>query len=500
MLTRYTGSVAAAGSSFLAAAAEATQGAQASVSSQQAAAASQVAQAGQRVQASQTAAITATQAAIAIVGSIIASALITILIYFLIVRHRRKTKERSRGQDSPGAGHGSDPKFPVSDQTATTIAPSTARDVTTASQMGSPAFSLFPNTSPNNKPAGLRGSIIKTTTVPWNPSKPPNPPSLGSWLQIQDISPFGSIKLPADNQTKSPLDGQLKSPLRDVSNFGLKWPNQEVFANPSKSPKGPLLDAGVAKSKTIKSVTRSPPPQKSFTPEEKTKAVTSSQEPTKPTAAQPVPLNYRESKESVWTDADVPEASPSPSFPPSLAPAEGSVAQNMAFPPPKGPVRNTAEWLAERRRDRRSRSSGPFEDARKDWAPNASVRAQRPGIGPPSGPRTGSGVQMGPWRPPSAGAGAGPSTGRVAGGGGIAGIVGGGFRGETRADGREVREVRPGGGGLSVSVAGVGMAVEGASTAGLNKFLAPNRRGSTISVSRSGSDRSAETPGIGKAK
>jgi hypothetical protein len=207
------------------------------------------------VTASQTAAVTATQAALAIVGSIIASTLITILIYFLIIRHKKLAKKRSNVQRSPrdgAGGYSSDPKFPVSDEVGTTIAASQSSNYDGTAR-GAPSgnrasFSLFPKSSSIEKSSS---SAVKTTSVPWNPSKPPRAPTLGSWLKVQEVSPFGPINLPINDKAKSPLGGQLKSPLRSMN-----MPKPSVFNTDLllRSPKIPVMTGA---NPTIISVKRS---------------------------------------------------------------------------------------------------------------------------------------------------------------------------------------------------------------------------------------------------
>jgi hypothetical protein len=302
----------------------------------QAAAASQVSQASQQVTASQTAAVTATQAALAIVGSIIASALITILVYFLVIRHKKVVaKRRSRNQKSPGiaGGYGSDPKFPISSQVVTTIAASQSNytgrrnNPTSGSQN---AFSLIPKSAKGDDSRGLRNSVVKTTSVPWNPSNPPKAPTLSSWLKLQDgVSPFGPINLPTDI-TNSPLGGQLKSPMRTI----YKPKSPRASSIPIKSPKMPDLSGSISISTTLQ---RDSSSRKPVSPPSKPDSLLQHQD----------LQGYRESKASAWTD-DLPDDSPSP---PLQSPPKGPVSitkgYSMQIPSPKGPVRNTAEWFAE---------------------------------------------------------------------------------------------------------------------------------------------------------
>jgi flagellar biosynthesis/type III secretory pathway protein FliH len=354
-----TGSVAAAGSSFLSAAAKATQSADASVSAFGAAAASSVSQASLQASASQTQAVTATQAALAIVGSIIASALITILIYFFIARHKKKAKQRSRVQPSPTSAYPSNPKFPVSDQVGTTIAASQS-DYSTAAVPNSNDFSAKPTTSKDSN-NGI--PTIKTSTVSWNPANPPKAPRLTSWLKLQDgVSPFGPITLPTDVNAASPLGGQLKSPHQTID----RAPSLRFKTNPPlRSPAIPVL------------MEYKPPVSVVNIPPKRNPTIRKPMNPPSKPETPPVDYkSYRESKASVWTD-EVPDDGPSPALQsPPRAPKEPATVTGgygMKLPSPKNP-RSTAEWLAERAVNRDSSNT---------------VTSQRPsyGIGLPRNPR-----------------------------------------------------------------------------------------------------------------
>jgi hypothetical protein len=460
LINHVLGSAAAAGSSFLSAAAKATQSAQISVAAisvssrsrlgtstltcAQAAAASQVSQASQQVNASQTAAVTATQAALAIVGSIIASTLITILIYFLVIRHKRMARRLSREQQSPTKTNVfADPKFPPSAQNAPTIAASQSNypATRTGPMSGSPnSFSLFPSAS-GAKSSGQRDSLVKTTTVPWNPSKPPKVPTLKTWLKVQDgVSPFGPINLPTETKDSGPLGGQLKSPLRSIDT---RVPKSPLMASKLQvATQSPSFPSFTGNKVTITTVPRSP----------LTLPTSPKQPDTLPRHSTPGP-QYRESKASVWTD-DIPYQSPSPPLqsPPKQKKSRGTLAlasvdkdYGMTIPSPRAPVRTTAEWFAAREdvkaQDLPTPSSAYISTANvgvgmkgKPWKPSMSL---------PKNPRSGPGL--------------------------------------PRPEQRSVRSV------------------EG-DMQGLNRFLAPGDRASEYS--RFGSDRSERsqpTPGVGKA-
>jgi hypothetical protein len=396
------------------------------------------------VTASQTAAVTATQAALAIVGSIIASTLITILIYFLVIRHKRKARRLSRDrQSSPKTNYFADPKFPQSAQNAPTIAASQSNYPTTRTGPlgGSPdSFSLFPAVS-GAKSSGQRDSLVKTTTVPWNPSKPPKAPTLKAWLKVQDgVSPFGPINLPIETKDPGPLGGQLKSPLRRIDTNAPKSPS--MVSKIPVATQSPSFPSYIGNKTTITSVPKSPlarlasPKQPDILPRHST----------------PGP-QYRESKASVWTD-DIPYQSPSPPLqsPPrqkkgrgTPAPASVDKDYGMTIPSPRAPVRTTAEWFAAREdvkaQDLSTPSSAYISTA--NIGIGMKGKPWKPSMGLPKNPRAGSKL---------------PKLGQ-----------------------RSVRSV------------------EG-DNQGLNRFLAPGDRASQNS--RFGSDiseRSQATPGVGKA-
>ncbi|KAG0647756.1 hypothetical protein D0Z07_6629 [Hyphodiscus hymeniophilus] len=331
-----TGSAAAAGSSFLAAAAKATQGAQASVSAFGAAASSQVAQASLQVSSSQTQAVTATQAALAIVGSIIASTLITILLYFLIIRHKKRAKRRLRSERSPGPEYSSDPKFSVSDQVDTTIVASQSN---TSPPTGPISNEFLPKPTTHQEINHGTSAAIKTSTIPWNPATPPQAPKLASWLKLQEgVSPFGPISLPTNANASSPLGGQLKSPHQTTD----KAPSLRFQSKlPLRSPTVPV----VIESNPHVSVVNIPP--------KRNPTIRKAVQPESPRSDK---NGYRESKASVWTD-DVPYNDPSPALqsPPRARnePVTVTAGYTMRLPSPRNP-RSTAEWLAERALNRDS--------------------------------------------------------------------------------------------------------------------------------------------------
>lgn len=422
------GKAAAAGSSFLAAAALATQSAQASVSAIGQAASSQIAESSQTAALSQTVAITATQIAIAIVGSIIASALITILIYFLITRHRNKGKDRKRRSQaqsqSPRSGDLSqdmnkNEKFDSHDETASTVNGSQAsftpaNDRDTSSQ-ASISFSLFPKDSSQRQSQ----PTIKSTAVAWNPSYPPRPPSLGGWLKSQDrTSPFpGAIALPND-KSSAPLGGQLKSPLQDLS-FKPRGPGAPQFRQNVRSPTIPEFARAATTpplSTTIPNLKfRNPTPNSLETQIRGEKAIAvsvtsqtaelvkpvfirqDSSHSSKSTTrkpllanADPLPSNSRpreSGSSSIWSDG-VSTSPPSPMspflprVPAQNVPVTATEQFSMQLPVPNAPVRNTAEWLSEQTKAARQQRPGSTQPPAAEALPRGRLGLpSRPGPG-----------------------------------------------------------------------------------------------------------------------
>ncbi|KAG9232046.1 hypothetical protein BJ875DRAFT_98805 [Amylocarpus encephaloides] len=395
-----TGSAAAAGSSFLAAAAAAT-GAQSSAAQIGAAASSSVSAAGDQVSASQSAAVTATQAALAIVGSIIASALITILIYFLITRHKKTAKRRSKAANrslSPRAEYPADPKFPVSDQLGTTIAASQSayngtRNVPDERKNSESTVSLsqFPPTPTI--------SNVKSTSVAWNPSKPPQAPPIGSWLKVQDgVSPIGSIRLPTETNTRSPLGGQLKSPLRRVSGpEPTPGPPSSQFRSSlpiRSSSRQSIAEIGQAtvKQALVRQITISKPQSQRRPPAPPEALPPKARTPDVPVYNAREYARYRESKASVWID-DVPDSGPSPIIdsPPRQKGAASAVkSPYMDLPVSRAPVRTTAEWLDSIRDAADPPPAAGYSRASNIGQQRRDSRNSRFGL--PRGPRIGSGM------------------------------------------------------------------------------------------------------------
>lgn len=290
---------------------------------------SQISQTTPKVTTMPTGTVTDTQLALAIVASIIASSLITILAHFIILRHKKLS--RVARPISPGDGTDSidDLKFPVSSGVTTTI--ETSNSAYAAMKDNHPskphgAFSLLPTSlSGENKATGKEKVSVGNTAT--DPTNMPRSPSLRSWLRLQNVSPFGPIQLPTDQGSEGPLGGQLKSPLR-------------------RSPP-PRFILDVSLDKTISADILSP-----------VSTSVSKNDPTSRQLVDPKAIDrgsklpstsqsYRESKASEWTDAitDVGSAM-LPSSP--KAPAEsvaGAQRNMMGNPSPDRPIRSTAEWL-----------------------------------------------------------------------------------------------------------------------------------------------------------
>lgn len=166
--------------------------------------------------------------------------MITILIFLLVSRHKKRMLLRARTEDlswPPKVER--EPSFdkrisleeklisrnraksnPKRSTQTNTQAP---RKVRTDSDV---SLSMFPATpSSETLQAGQRVATTsatppkkspantKTTSLQWNPSNPPKAPTLTPWLTVRpSSSPFGPIRLPMDENSSTPLGGQLKSP------------------------------------------------------------------------------------------------------------------------------------------------------------------------------------------------------------------------------------------------------------------------------------------------
>lgn len=292
---------------------------------------SQISQTNPKVTTMPTVTVTDTQLALAIVGSIIASSLITILAHFIILQHKKLS--RATRPISPGDGTDSidDLKFPLSSGVTTTI--ETSNSAYAARKNNHPstphgAFSLLPKSLfGENKATGKEKVSVGNTATPTDPTNMPRSPSLRSWLRLQNVSPFGPIQLPTNQGSEGPLGGQLKSPLR------------------RSPPPRFILDVSVDKtipadilSPVSTSVSKNDPTSRQLVDP---KAIDRGSK--LPSTSQ----SYRESKAGEWTDAitDIGSAM-LPSSP--KAPAEsaaGAQRNMMRIPSPDRPIRNTADWL-----------------------------------------------------------------------------------------------------------------------------------------------------------
>jgi hypothetical protein len=309
--------------------------------------------------------VTGTQLALAIVGSIIASSLITLLAHFIILRHKRLSREarpRSSGDDADSIN---DLKFPISGGVTTTVETSNSTYASGKNDRSpSPhvTFSLLPKLfSSEDMLTEKRKSSVGKTTPPTDPTNAPRSPSLRSWLKRHsNISPFGPIQLPTKHGSEGPLGGQLKSPLR--------------------APPPPRFILDVSLDKTTSAELLSPVtasfPRNSSTGRRLAGQKTANGVSKLPSTSQP----YRESKASEWTDAITDYGSEMfPSTPGVPAePVSGAQQNIMRIPSPNQPIRNTAEWLMDHATfrsfspDLDSRGSKQSVDSRGNLRPTMS--------------------------------------------------------------------------------------------------------------------------------
>jgi hypothetical protein len=260
--------------------------------------------------------VTDTQLALAVVGSIIASSLITFIAHLIFLRHR-KLSRAARSESLAKEGDSIDDlKFPVSGQVMTTIESSqSAYEAEKNKNSSSPhvTFSLFPKSSSSDNPTEKQPA----PDVDGSTAGEAKSPSLRSWLRRQDgISPFRPIQLPTKQGSNGPLGGQLKSPLRGPPppRFRLDGTSDKTAvtsASQSNSTSNPLVSPKTMDGIFTQSSTNQPD---------------------------------RESRASEWTDAMTEERSAiTPSSP--NAPTRDDT---MRIPSPNKPIRNTAEWLMDR--------------------------------------------------------------------------------------------------------------------------------------------------------
>ncbi|KAB8301673.1 hypothetical protein EYC80_003507 [Monilinia laxa] len=289
--------------------------------------------ANEQIQQSQNVAITATQAALAIVGSIIASTLLTMLVFGCIISYRKKKSEQKKNDrntiqddshldDTPpiarlrgseGFHAGKDifePEFKEKTSSASSLTP--CASYTKAMQEG--------QTGHRNEPK------TKETYLAWNPRDPPKAPRLKSWLQFRvkdGVSPSSNgdpLSLPksGNSDKKTPLGGQLKSPHSMIL---------------MRSPEIPILD--------------SPPDIKSTTLNRDQIILPQNHEETDPESKDKIQdrdrLSANTRKEILWTDEmrSTIAREESPLQPQSL---------ELVFPEHEQPVRNTEEWFLEQQK------------------------------------------------------------------------------------------------------------------------------------------------------
>lgn len=306
--------------------------------------------------------VTSTQLALAIVGSIIASSLITIIVHLIFLRHKKLARLARSNALGKGADSIEDLKFPSSGQARTTIeASQSAYKPERQEKSSNPrvTFSLFPMPSPLNSPVEKQPAL---STNAHGAADAQKSPSLRSWLRYQNnISPFGPIQFPTDQGSDGPLGGQLKSPLQGPppSRFNMDVVSDKPaarLASRVNPPSRPLVSP-----KTVDGIF-------------------------KPSSVDP---SYRESKASQWTDAITDDGTTMPPPSPNM-PTRG---ESMQIPTPNKPIRNTAEWLMDRAN---FRADSPGLNSRSSKLSIDGRSFSRPSItgGLPNNPRKGIAARM----------------------------------------------------------------------------------------------------------
>ncbi|KAG4025334.1 hypothetical protein MFRU_060g00100 [Monilinia fructicola] len=180
--------------------------------------------ANEQVQQSQNVAITETQVALAIVGSIIASTLLTMLVLGCIIRYRKEYEQQKTGRNAIQDDSNVDEKPPIERLKG-------SEGLHARKDMFGPdlkktdplAASLTPYNSHikgMHERQGHKNELTtKETYLTWNPKDPPKAPRLRSWLQLRvknGIPPSSNdpVNPPTSGNSdeKRPLGGQLKSP------------------------------------------------------------------------------------------------------------------------------------------------------------------------------------------------------------------------------------------------------------------------------------------------
>ncbi|KAF7862997.1 hypothetical protein EAF04_007080 [Stromatinia cepivora] len=181
--------------------------------------------ANEEAQESQNAAITATQAAVAIVGSIIASTLLTMLVFWCIVRYRKKKYEQQRTNRNeeqhrhhaeersiprPGGDEGENPRKGVYE-------PQRKTSTSTASSLSS--HDSYNKEMQEGQASHRYEPTMKEKYLAWNPQKPPKAPTLKSRSQFEvkdGVSPFPAdpitLQTSGNSDEKEPQGKQLNSP------------------------------------------------------------------------------------------------------------------------------------------------------------------------------------------------------------------------------------------------------------------------------------------------
>ena len=190
------------------------------------------AEADNRILQAQGAAVSVTQAALAIVGAIIGSSLLTIAAFVMVLRYKRRRRDRrslraARGIGYPGlqgsstglGGGGYEKGSYAVDIKEPEPAVQTQR-VGFASTIGANRASFHLKTPPKGKysvfpknrgerrdeEVGSPSSEYSVETKAQRQSKLNSPPSLDKWLRTgTDVSPFGTLNVVTGGQAKTEM-------------------------------------------------------------------------------------------------------------------------------------------------------------------------------------------------------------------------------------------------------------------------------------------------------
>ena len=277
--------------------------------------------------------MTGAQLALAVVGSIIASAIITIVTYFLINRYKRMSRAALSTPIGEDSGDVANPEIPVSDEVDTTIAASNLIypvEKNNPQQSPQSTLSLFPKSFLGDNASEKQKPFVTNTSLSSVSPNPPTSPSLQSWLKRQnDVPPFGPIQLPTKQGSKAPLGGQLKSPLRSPANVPSRPPPRFILDLP------PDKKISTDVSAMLTPTSKSPSAKNQFM---------NPKSPNRLPRQPPITQSYLDSKASVWTYSVSEIGSPKEPEEP-VSPAQDF---KMRIPSPSKPIRNTAEWLLDR--------------------------------------------------------------------------------------------------------------------------------------------------------